>query len=107
MSNWINPKTDDLFLATLKLKNINEARRFFRDLLTPQEIIEFSRRWQAAQMLYAGEKYTKVEKATSLSSRTVARVAKWLWNGKDGYKLILKRMGKKHHTSSHTRKRLR
>ena len=41
MTKWDNPTTRDLLKAILALKNTNEAKRFFRDLLTKQEIIEF------------------------------------------------------------------
>ena len=100
MSKWDNPKTEDLFRAILALKNINEAKKFFRDLLTEQEIIEFGKRWQAAQMLNKNIPYTKVEKETGLSSRTVARISKWLNKGMGGYKLILRRLNRNRHQKS-------
>lgn len=78
--------------AILVLKNRGEAKRFFRDLLTEKELIEFGNRWKAARMLEKNIKYTEIEKETGLSSTTVARVSKWLNNGKNGYKLILKRL---------------
>lgn len=99
MTKWNNKKTEDLFRAILVLKNIDEAKRFFRDLLTEQEIIEFAKRWQAAQMLNRGIPYSKIEKETGLSSTTVARVSRWLNKGKGGYKLMLKRL-KFHHANS-------
>jgi len=100
MAKWNNPKTENLFKTILTLKNINEARRFFRDLLTEQEIIEFSKRWQAAQMLYKNIPYSTIEKETGLSSTTVARVAKWLNQGMAGYKLMLQRLNSHHHNPS-------
>ncbi|MBI5022604.1 MAG: hypothetical protein HZC05_00325 [Candidatus Magasanikbacteria bacterium] len=90
---WDNIKTDDLLGAILALKNLNEAKRFFRDLLTELEIIEFGNRWWAAQMLEAKTPYTAIQKETNLSSRTIARIAKWLNQGKGGYKLMIKRLG--------------
>lgn len=106
MPQWDNKKTEDLFRAILALKNIKEAKRFFRDLLTEQEIVEFSRRWQAAKMLDEKTSYLKIERETGLSSTTVARVSKWLNRGKDGYKLILKRLKNHHHNLSPYGKRL-
>jgi TrpR-related protein YerC/YecD len=96
MKNWNNPKTEDLFRAIIALKNIDEAKRFFRDLLTEQEILEFGQRWQAAQMLDRGVSYSEIEGKTGLSSTTVARVSRWLNKGMGGYKLILKRLN--HHS---------
>jgi len=97
MAKWNNQKTEDLLKAILALKNINEAKRFFRDLLTEQEIIEFGKRWQAAKMLNKKIPYSEVEKETGLSSTTVARVSKWLNKGMGGYRLILKRLSTHHH----------
>lgn len=96
MSQWDNKKTEDLFQAILALKNIKEAKRFFRDLLTEQEIIEFSRRWQAAKMLDKKVAYSKIGKETGLSSTTIARISKWLNRGMGGYKLMLKRLNHHH-----------
>lgn len=92
---WDNLKTEDLFRTILALRNVKEAKKFFRDLLTEQEIIEFAKRWQAAKMLNKKVPYSQIEKETGLSSRTVARVAKWLKQGKGGYGLMLKRLS--HH----------
>lgn len=95
---WNNAQTKELFDALLALKNRREARKFLRDLLTAEEIVEFGKRWQAAKMLADKVPYTTIEKDTGLSSTTVARVAKWLNKGEGGYKLIMKRLG--HHIKS-------
>jgi TrpR-related protein YerC/YecD len=92
MKRWDNKKTEDLMKAILALKTVDEAKRFFRDLLTEQEIIEFGKRWQAAKMLSKKIPYSEVAKETKLSSTTIARVSKWLNRGMGGYKLILKRL---------------
>jgi len=107
MRFWDNPKTNNLLSALLILKNARELKRFLRDLLTEQEILEFSRRWQAAKMLNNNVPYPIIEKETGLSSRTIARVSKWLSNGTGGYKLVLKRMGLTHHNHSSIGKGLR
>ena len=41
---WINQDTDALFEAILKLKNLDETQRFFRDLLTEKELVELGQR---------------------------------------------------------------
>ncbi len=98
MKNIINTKQSDaLFQAILTLQNLDEAKRFFRDLLTEEEIKEFSARWKVAQMLEMKISYSKIENETGMSSTTIARVSKWLKNGMNGYKLILQRF---HHTES-------
>ncbi len=96
MARWFNRKTEALFNSILSLKNMDEAKCFFRDLLSEQEIIEFSKRWQVAQMLNRNISYIKIQKATGLSSTTIARISKWLNKGKGGYRLMLDRM---HHAN--------
>ncbi|MBI5404705.1 MAG: helix-turn-helix domain-containing protein [Candidatus Kerfeldbacteria bacterium] len=85
---------DALMRAVLSLKTMDEARRFFRDLLTPEEIAEFGRRWQAAKMLDVGAPYTEIVATTGLSSTTVARVSRWLKGPVGGYRLVLTRQRK-------------
>jgi len=91
----INKDTDDLLGAILKLKSVDEARQFFRDLLTEKEIVEFGQRWKVARMLAKRIHYTKIVQETGMSSTTIARVHKWLKKGMGGYKLILERLGEK------------
>lgn len=100
MAKWDNKKSDDLFKAILALKNLKEAKKFFRDLLTEAEIIEFSNRWQAAQMLAKKIPYTEIEKKTGLSSATIARISKWLNQGMGGYQLMLKKQNHHHKATS-------
>ncbi len=93
---------NDLFAAVLSLRSVEEAGRFFRDLLTEAELREFSARYKAAKMLYEGIPYTDIVAETGLSSTTVARVSKWLKKGMKGYQLVIKRsLPSSHHL--HTR----
>lgn len=94
---WDNPQSTELLSAILDLKNPKEAKQFFRDLLTEKEIAEFSSRWQAAQMLANDNPYSQIQKKTGLSSTTVARISKWLNQGKGGYKLAISRIHHSHH----------
>jgi len=82
-------QTEDLYLAILSLDNMEEAKKFFRDLLTKKEIEEMGKRWRAAKMLYSNIPYSAIIEQTGLSSTTVARISKWLNNGKGGYYLML------------------
>ena len=83
---------DALYEAVLTLGSVEDCRRFFRDLLTENEIAEFAERWKAARMLHAGASYAEIARATGLSSRTIARVGRWPKQGKGGYALLLKRL---------------
>ncbi|OGD66879.1 hypothetical protein A3F08_03440 [Candidatus Berkelbacteria bacterium RIFCSPHIGHO2_12_FULL_36_9] len=86
-------KVFELYQAILKLKNLGETSRFFRDLLTIEEIDEISRRWQVAQMLIKEIPYLEIEKETGMSSVTISRINYWLHHGMGGYKLMLSRLG--------------
>lgn len=99
-----NPhKAEDLYTAILNLKNLNEAKLFFRDLLTEDEIEEFSLRWKVAGMLDKDMPYTSIQEKTGLSSTTIARISRWLHKGKGGYRLMLDRL---HHAHpSHEKRR--
>ena len=92
-----NTKTNELIKAILKLKTVDEGRRFFRDLLTEDELSEFGNRWLAARLLDKGVSYTKISDRTRLSSTTIARVSKWLNKGMNGYKLVLNRISHHNH----------
>ncbi len=105
MTKWNNKKTEDLMRAILILRTTDEAKRFFRDLLTQQEIVELARRWQAAKMLSKNISYSQVQKETGLSSTTVARASRWLNRGMNGYKLVLKRLNAHQHSQPSRKKR--
>ena len=89
------------YQSFLQLKTEDEVKRYLRDLLTPQEINEFTERLTVANMLNSRVTYAQITKQTSVSSTTIARINKWLKNGRDGYKLVLGRLH--HHQSLPTR----
>lgn len=99
----IDKKTKQLYEAILLLKNIDECKRFFRDLLTEAEIKEFSNRWLVAQMLSDKEAYEKITNTTGMSSTTIARIQKWLNGTLGGYKLMLGKVKKQNNSAHHTR----
>ena len=49
MKNWNNKKTEDLFKVILKLKNVGEAKKFFRDLLTEEEYNNLTAKYSGAR----------------------------------------------------------
>lgn len=103
-----NSSSEGLYTAILSLKTLDEAKRFFRDLLTEEEIEEFSKRWEVARMLDKNIPYTAIQDKTGLSSTTVARISRWLRKGKGGYRLVLDRdvSAAVHHMSPSREKRL-
>ena len=89
---WEEREMNHLMRAILTLKSTREAKRFFRDLCTREELIEMAKRWQAAGLIDKGVPYREVSRKTGLSTTTVTRVADWLYGGKGGYQLMLKRV---------------
>lgn len=95
--DWNSQNNKALVNAFLSLKNRSETECFLRDLLTKEEIGEFSRRLKAATMLSQKYPYSSITKTTGLSSTTVARVSRYLKRGNGGYKKVLSRL---HHGRS-------
>jgi TrpR-related protein YerC/YecD len=95
--NWKTKENKQFIDAFLCLKNNDEASRFLRDLMTINEIQEFSNRLEAARLLDQAVRYNDIVAKTGLSSTTIARIAKWLKGPLGGYRLILEKL---HHTHS-------
>ena len=90
--DWKKPENKAFIDAVLALKTRDEGERFLRDLLTQEEIEEFARRFQTAELLSANVSYSQIQKKTGLSSTTIARVSKWLQGELGGYRLIIARL---------------
>ncbi len=90
---WDSPEASQLFQAMLKLKTVDEYRRFFRDLCTEEEIVDMADRFQAAKLLARRMDYREVADKLKMSTTTVARVAQWLNGSLGGYRLVLARLG--------------
>lgn len=89
--NWRTKKQKKLLKAIVSLKSHESAKRFLCDLMTENEIEEFSNRFYVAELLNEGVSYATIERLTGLSSATIARVSFWL-NGKyGGYKEVFKK----------------
>ena len=84
----------ELFTAILALKTPDETRDFFYDLCTPAELEGLVDRWRVAQMLMQKTPYRKIAEETRVSTATIVRVARFLNNGFDGYKTVMKRLHK-------------
>ena len=63
-----------LYETILKLRDLEECRRFFEDLCTPTELRSMEQRFDVAKMLHAGKVYTAILQETGASSATVSRV---------------------------------
>ena len=90
--NWATRENSQLVTAILALENKDETEIFLRDLMTENEIVEFSNRLEAARLLSINTPYSAIVSKTGLSSTTVARISKWLFGALGGYRLILDRI---------------
>ncbi len=93
--SWLTSAHQDLFVAILQLKTKDDVARFFRDLMTKDELNEFANRWKVAKMLSTGASYLEIKKTINMSTRTIARISAWLKKGAGGYPLVLARLGPK------------
>ncbi len=83
---------DQLFKSVLKLETLEEAYKFFDDLMTVNEIQSLAQRLEVARMLTKGFTYNQIETETGASTATISRVKRSLNYGNDGYKLALDRV---------------
>ena len=76
------------------VKNPNEAARFLRDLLSPQEIEMLAKRIKVAELLIDKWSYNRIKDYLKVSDGTIARVNEWLKLTGDGYRLVVERLKK-------------
>jgi len=69
---------DDITSVLSKINDKTEVFNFLRDLLSENEILEFSRRFEVAKMLEEKISYSEIEQETKMSSTTIARISKFL-----------------------------
>lgn len=74
------------------LKNRNEVRLFFRDLLTADEIATLMRRIEIAVLLNAKFSYRQIYEILGTGPDKISRVHKCLQQDDSGYKIIVKRL---------------
>src|SRR5215210_9134118 len=89
---WRTDDMDALFEAILALEDVNEARRFFRDLCTLGELRDMAQRWAVVRQLHAGRHYAEISRDTGASTATITRIASWLNHGEGGYRAALERL---------------
>lgn len=76
------------------LKNREEVKNFFKDLLTLSEVVMISRRLQVAKMLLAGHPYEAIREKLRIGFTTINSVDQWLNNGFGGYRNIIQKFNK-------------
>ena len=81
-----------LYETILKLRDLEECRRFFEDLCTPTELQAMEQRFDVAVYLQQGLVYLDILEKTGASSATISRVNRALQYGANGYKTVLPRL---------------
>jgi TrpR-related protein YerC/YecD len=90
-------RLEDLCVALLENRSVDEMITFLRDLCTPAEIRDMVDRWHVCRLLHRGNlSYREIRSATGLSLSTIGRVSRFLRDeGGNGYTLILERIKEK------------
>ena len=91
----VKEKSPDLIEAFLSLKNEDELKAFFRDLMSERDLREFAMRWEVAKMLDAGVTYEQIQEKTGAAMDTISKISRWLKEGCGGYKMMIERMKNK------------
>ena len=74
------------------LKDRQEVRFFFKDLLTPNEIATLMRRLEIAVLLNVGFSYSEISELLGVGRNKIANVQKVLLQEGNGYKLAIDRL---------------
>ncbi|HJL79520.1 MAG: YerC/YecD family TrpR-related protein [Gammaproteobacteria bacterium] len=82
------------YKAIMTLKDMDEYRSFFNDICTPAEFESLKDRWSVAELLDKGYTYREIKTMTGVSLTTIGRVARFLFDGANGYKMALDRIKK-------------
>jgi len=83
---------EKLYKAIVSLKNLDECRDFFSDILTPAELQSIKDRLIVADLLDEGYTYREINNITGVSLTTIGRVSRFLSDGSGGYSLVLRRL---------------
>lgn len=91
MEGFHNEYTDKLMDTISKLKTRTECYAFFEDVCTIKEILDMSKRLEAAKLLDKGLNYKDIISEIGISTATLSRVSKALHYGTGGYKSAIKK----------------
>lgn len=91
----IQQKSPDLIQAFLSLKNEEELKAFFRDLMSERDLREFAMRWEVAKKLDAGVPFSQIQEESGESPVTITKINRWLKEGCGGYGMMIDRLKEK------------
>ena len=81
----------DFCEALLSIHTTQEAAQFLGDLLTKRELAILAKRIQIAKLLLKGAGYRAIEESLGVSHSTIAKVAAWLEESGEGFRLVAER----------------
>lgn len=93
---------EDLCDAILFIKNKDEAVKLFVDLLTKEEVMKLAKRIKIAELLLKGISYYQIRHILQTSDSTIAKIASWLSEGGEGFKLVFQRKQTSKEIHSHS-----
>ncbi len=79
------------------VENLNsreEIKNFFKDLLTPSEVVMIARRLEVASLLLEGYSHIEIKTKMKIGFTTIANVERWLRGGFGGYEKTIKKYRK-------------
>lgn len=79
----------ELSVVLVGIKDVATAEAFLRNILTPAELDEISRRLQIVKLLMKGMPQREVAKKLGVSMGTVSRGSRELKYGENGFRKIL------------------
>ncbi len=97
----------EFYKAATLIEDYNEAKAFFRGILTLKERIMLARRLQVAVMLIEGFTYGEIIDTLKVGKSTVANVRKWLSSGGQRYKTIIERLLKYERAAAQKKEKLK
>lgn len=92
MESFHDKYTDELMIAITKLKTVEDCYEFFDDICTIKEVLDMSKRLEAAKLLSKGISYQEIIKEIGISTATLSRVNKALKYGSGGYKKVINKV---------------
>lgn len=81
----------DFCEAFVNVHTLGEAIQFLSDLLTKRELTLLAKRLRVAKLLLQGKEYRAIEELLCTSHSTIAKVAAWLAESGEGFRLVTER----------------
>ena len=81
-----------IYTVMAKLTTPQEVDLFFKELLSPSELLMLARRLRIAQMLIEGETYANIKQELHVGLQTITNVNHWIEQGGRGYRQAIKKI---------------